>query len=136
MAEQNETTSGIPVAAGLGLAAVILGGLAIVLAVGVGLASFAVRLPVYGEWYFLPVVAIAIVLGMAAARNAAGVAGAVLGVVAMLVCIGFIVVDRAYGPDIRAQLERPAAQAMPAGLNLEQLMKMSRPGAPVTQPAK
>ena len=100
---QDSTPQSIPVHDGVGLAAVILGAAAVPSAVIVGLASLSVELPVFGVWWFLPVVAAAIGLGIFAARTTHGVAGATLGVVALVVCLVFVVVDRSYGPGIRGQ---------------------------------
>lgn len=118
----------IPVQSGVGLAAVILGGLCVPLSVYVGVQSLAAPLPTFGVWYFLPVVVAAIALGMFASRTAGGVAGAVLGVAALVICMGFIVVDRLYGPDLRSQLARQATvtNGPPAGLSPEQLMRAVR----------
>src|SRR5947209_2681840 len=118
----------IPVQAGVGLAAVILGGLCVPLSVYVGVQSLAAPLPTFGVWYFLPVVVAAIALGMFASRTAGGVAGAVLGVVALVICLGFVVVDRLYGPDLRNQLVHQSSifNGPPAGLDPEQLMRAVR----------
>ena len=113
----------IPAHAGLGLAAMILGALCIPVAVYLGVQSLAVALPVFGIWFFLPVVIAAIVIGMLGARSAHGVAGAVLGVAALLVCLSFILVDRAYGPEIRAQSKVISTPS--AAQKLDQLLKMS-----------
>ena len=124
----------IPIQAGLSLAAVILAASCVLLSVYVGVQSLAIQLPAFGIWYFLPVVVLAIVLGMLASRTAQGVAAAALGVVALLICMGFIVADRVYGPDIRAQLKSAAAPQMKLDqMKLEQLLKMSVP--PATRPA-
>ena len=127
----------IPVQSGVGLAAVILGGLCVPLSVYIGVQSLAAPLPMFGVWYFLPIVVGAIALGMFASRTAGGVAGAVLGVAALLICMGFIVVDRLYGPDLRSQLTRSAGAVTsgpPAGLDPEQLLRAVR-GA-TTQPGR
>ena len=118
----------IPVQSGVGLAAVILGGLCVPLSVYVGVQSLAAPLPTFGVWYFLPIVVAAIALGMFASRTAGGVAGAVLGVAALLICMGFIVIDRLYGPDLRGQLAHQStlSNSPPAGLDPEQLMRAVR----------
>ena len=126
-----EEETELPVHTGAGLAAVILGAACVPCAVVVGLASLAVSLPTFGVWWFLPVVAVAIMLGMFAARTRTGVAGAALGVAALLICLLFVLVDRSYGPDIRAQLRPPTAAA--PNLKLEQLLKSLPPAA--TRPA-
>jgi hypothetical protein len=123
----------IPVQAGMGLAAVILGALCIVLSIFVGIESLMIALPVFGVWFLLPLPLLAIVLGMLASRSASGVAGSVLGVIALLICLGFVVVDRIDGADIRAQIGHPAANSLPAGLSMDQLMKFTRAAA--SQPA-
>ena len=95
----------------------------------------AVSLPVFGLWFFLPVIVLAIVLGMLSSRTAHGVAGAALGVAALLICLCFTLADRMYGAEIRAQL-KPPAQAVP-GLKLDQLLKMKPSGGiefPTTKP--
>jgi len=120
----------IPAHAGLAMAAMMLGALCIPLAAYLGIQCLAISLPVFGLWFFLPVVVLAIVLGMFGARSAHGVAGAALGVVALLICLSFILIDRAYGPEIRAQLK--AAPPNPAVQNLDQLLKMK--GNPATKP--
>jgi hypothetical protein len=124
-AQTDEAT--IPTRSGLGLAALVLGGLCVPVAAYIGVQSLAVSLPVFGVWFFLPVVVIAIALGMFAAHDGRGVAGAALGVAALVVCLSFVLVDRMYGAEIRAQLRANAAPAgaTPAGINLEQLMKMA-----------
>src|SRR3982074_952146 len=111
----------IPVQSGLGLACVILGAVCIPLSVYVGMHSFAIELPAFGVWYLLPIVILTIILGMLASRTAQGIAGATLGVVALLICMAFILADRLYGPDIRAQSRTapPAAQVDP--MKLQQL---------------
>ena len=124
--------STIPAHAGLGLAAVILGAVCLPLVAYVGMKSFVVALPVFGLWFFLPVVVLAIVLGMLASRTAKGIAGATLGVAALLLCLCFTFADRMYGPQIRAQLK--PAQAAP-GLNVDQILKMKPMGGlPTTRP--
>jgi hypothetical protein len=124
--QADETT--IPTHPGLALAALILGALCVPVAAYVGVQSLAVSLPVFGVWFFLPVVVLAIGLGMFAAHDARGVAGAALGVAALLVCLTFVLVDRLYGPEIRAQLRAAAAAPATPPINLEQLMKVG--GAP------
>ena len=106
------------------------------MAVYLGVQCFAVSLPVFGLWFFLPVVVFAIVLGMLASRTSQGVAGATLGVAALLICLCFTLADRLYGSDIRAQL-KPTTPAA-SGLKLDQLLKM-KPGGfdfPTTRPAQ
>ena len=123
----------IPAHARIGLAAMILGALCIPVAVYLGIQSLAVSLPVFGIWFFLPVVIVAIVIGMLGARSAQGVAGALLGVAALLVCLSFILVDRVYGPEIRAQSKVLSTPSTPsAAQKLDQLLKMS--GNPVAKP--
>src|SRR5258708_24862973 len=120
---EKETPHAIPLPSGLGLAAVILGALCILLSIYIGVKSFAIQLPAFAVWYFLPVVVLAIVMGMLASRTAQGIAGAALGVVALLICMGFIVGDRMYGPQIRAQLR----VTPPPTAQIEQLLKMTSP---------
>ncbi len=120
----------IPAHAGLALAAMILGAICIPLAAYLGVQCLAVSLPVFGLWFFLPVVVLAIVLGMLGARSAHGVAGAALGVAALLICLSFILIDRAYGPEMRAQSK--AASPNPAAQKLDQLLKMT--GNPTSKP--
>jgi hypothetical protein len=119
--------------AGIGLAAVILGALSIVLSIFIGIESLMIALPVFGAWFVLPLPLLAVVLGMLASRSASGVAGTVLGVIALFICLGFVVVDRLDGADIRAQLSHPPANSLPAGLNMDQLMKFTHAAA--SQPA-
>jgi hypothetical protein len=125
----NSQPANIPTQAGIGLAAVILGALCIALSIFIGIESLMIALPVFGIWFFLPLPLLAIVLGMLASRSASGVAGAVLGVIALLVCLGFVVVDRLDGADIRAHLAHPPASSLPAGLSMEQLMKLTHSAA-------
>ena len=135
MSQLPVASDSIPVQSGVGLAAVILGAACVPLSVYVGVQALAVSLPAFGIWYFLPVVVAAIALGMFASRTVTGVAGAILGVAALLICMGFIVTDRLYGPDIRSQVARPAASnGLPTGLNPEQLMKAMH-GMPTTRSA-
>src|SRR5437763_14131022 len=98
-----ETHDSIPLHQGLGLAAAMLGALCIPLSIYVGMHSFAIQLPAFGVWYFLPIVILTIILGMLASHTAQGIAGATLGVVALLICLACILGDRRYGPAIRAQ---------------------------------
>jgi hypothetical protein len=123
----------IPVQAGVGLAAVILGALCIVLSIVIGIESLMIALPVFGVWFFLLLPLLAIVLGMLASRSATGVAGSVLGLIALLICLGFVVVDRLDGADIRAQIGHPPANSLPAGLSMDQLMKFTHTAT--SQPA-
>lgn len=113
----------IPTQTGLAYAAIILGAICIPIAAYLGIQSLAVSLPIFGLWFFLPVVVLAIVLGMLGARSAHGVAGAMLGVAALLICLSFIVIDRAYGPEIRSQSKINSPN--PAAQKLDQLLKMS-----------
>ena len=129
----NSEPTNIPTQAGIGLAAVILGALCVALSIFIGIESLMIALPVFGIWFFLPLPLLAIVLGMLASRSACGVAGAVLGVIALLICLGFVVVDRLDGAEIRAQLAHPPANSLPAGLSMDQLMKFTH--APALQPA-
>jgi hypothetical protein len=118
----------IPSQAGLGWAAMLLGATCIPAAAYLGVQSLSVSLPVFGLWFFIPVVVLAIVLGMLGSRTAHGVAGAALGVAALLLCLSFVIVDRLYGAEIRSQ-NRIVAPSLPPGLNLDQLMKLrSAPG--------
>lgn len=119
-----------PLHAGLGLAALILGGLAIPLAVVVGIVSFSVALPTYAVWWFVPIVAIAMGLGTFASRTPAGIAGATLGMVALVICLLFVVLDRTQGPEIRAQLHATHGSGEPP-IKLDQLLK-SLPLTPAT----
>ena len=121
----------IPTQTGLGLAALILGALCVPLAAYLGVHSLAVSLPVFGIWFFLPVVVLAIALGMLSSQHHRGVAGAALGVAALLVCLSFVAVDRMYGPGIRQQLA-PSPAAQP-GLRMEDILKLTGP-PPATQP--
>jgi hypothetical protein len=128
----------IPAQAGLGWAAMVLGAVCIPVAAYLGVQCLAVSLPVFGIWFFLPVVVLAIVLGMVAARTPQGVAGAALGVGALVVCLSFVLVDRIYGPSIREQIKNASAPT-PAALKLDQLLKLTGnvPGGqqrPATQP--
>lgn len=128
----------IPAQAGLGWAAMVLGALCIPVSAYLGIHCLAVALPVFGIWFFLPVVVLAIVLGMVAARSPQGVAGATLGVGALLVCLSFVLVDRMYGSTIREQIKN-ASGPPPAALKLDQLLKLTAnpPGGqvkPATQP--
>ena len=121
----------IPTHAGIGLAAVILGTACLPLTAYLGCKSLAVTLPVFGLWFFLPVIAVAIGMGAFAARSAHGVAGAALGVVALVMCLMFVMVERSYGPQIRGQLR--GGGASPASqVDIEQLLKL---GASATQPS-
>jgi hypothetical protein len=124
MPETAPVESPIPVHAGLGLAALVLGGVSIPVAAFLGVHCLVVSLPVFGLWFFLPVIVMAIALGMLAARSAQGVAGATLGVAALVLCVSFVLIDRSYGADIRAQL-RPASAPSPSIMKLDQLMKMT-----------
>src|SRR5262249_52330103 len=113
------------------LAAVILGAACVPLTAYLGCKSLAVSLPVFGLWFFLPVIAIAIGMGAFASRSAQGVAGAALGVAALVMGLTFVVVDRSYGPQIRAQLRAGASRA--SQVDIEQLLKL---GASATQPSR
>lgn len=124
------TEPSIPTHTGLAYAAIILGAICIPIAAYLGIQSLAVSLPIFGLWFFLPVVVLAIVLGMLGARSAHGVAGAMLGVAALLICLSFIVIDRAYGPEIRSQSKINSPN--PAAQKLDQLLKMS--GNSASQP--
>jgi hypothetical protein len=123
----------IPIHAGIGVAAVILGALCVALSIFIGIESLMIALPVFGVWFVLPLPLLTIALGMLASRSASGVAGAVLGVIALFICLGFVVVDRLDGADIRAQLTHPPANSLPSGLSMDQLMKFSHAAA--SQPA-
>jgi hypothetical protein len=131
MPEDDRSAAGsIPTHAGVGLAALILGTACLPLTAYLGCKSLAVSLPVFGLWFFLPVIAMAIAMGAFASRCAQGVAGAALGVAALMMCLTFVVVERSYGPQIRGQLrgaENPASQ-----VDIEQLLKL---GASATQPS-
>jgi hypothetical protein len=124
----------IPSHAGLGWAALILGALCIPITAYLGVHSLAVSLPVFGLWFFLPVILLAIVLGIIASRSAHGVAGAALGVAALVLCLTFVIVDRWYGPDVRAQVRAPSVPAGPP-IDLQKLLKLSEPPPPATRPA-
>jgi hypothetical protein len=126
------SVTSIPTHTGIGLAAVILGTACLPLTAYLGCKSLAVSLPVFGLWFFLPVIAIAIGMGAFASRSAQGVAGAALGVAALVMCLTFVVVDRSYGPRIRGQLRGDGAS--PASqVDIEQLLKL---GASATQPSR
>ena len=112
----------IPTQTGLGLAAVVLGALCLPVSAYLGVQCLSVSLPVFGLWFFLPVVVLAIVLGMLAARTPQGIAGATLGVAALLMCLSFTLVERMYGSEIRAQVRSESPP--PASLKAEQLMKL------------
>jgi hypothetical protein len=112
----------IPTQTGLGLAAVVLGAICLPVSAYLGVQCLSISLPVFGLWFFLPVVVLAIVLGMLAARTPQGIAGAVLGVAALLTCLSFTLVERMYGPEIRAQIR--SESAAPPSLKAEQLMKL------------
>ena len=116
----------IPSQAGLGWAAMLLGATCIPAAAYLGVQALSVSLPVFGLWFFLPVVVMAIALGMLGSRTSQGVAGAALGVAALLLCLSFVVVDRMYGAEIRAQT-KVASPAPPPAFNFEQLLKMQGP---------
>lgn len=117
-----------PLHRGVGLAAVILGAACVPVAVYVGVQSLAVNLPVFGIWYFLPLTVIAIALGIYASHFPTGIAGAILGVVSLLICMGFIVFDRVEGAELRAQLKQPSiSTSLPPGLSSDQLLRALHP---------
>jgi hypothetical protein len=64
---------------------------------------------------------------MLASRTTHGTAGAILGVIALLICLGFVALDRLEGPTIRAQLNHASPSNQPASLTMDQLIKMTRP---------
>lgn len=130
----DSTDTPIPSHAGLAWAALILGALSVPLTAYLGVQSLAVSLPVFGLWFFLPIIVLAIILGIFASRAPHGVAGAALAVVALLLCLTFVVVDRSYGPQIRAQVRPPPGSAAGAAgpIDLERLLK-SGDGVPATQ---
>ena len=126
----------IPTQTGLGLAAVVLGAICLPVSAYLGVQCLSISLPVFGLWFFLPVVVLAILLGMLAARTPQGIAGAILGVAAMLTCLSFTLVERKYGPEIRAQIR--VESSAPASLKAEQLMKLmgNLPAVPKSEASK
>jgi hypothetical protein len=130
MRDDGSSAASIPTHAGIGLAALILGTACLPLTAYLGCRSLVVSLPVFGLWFFLPIIAIAIGMGAFASRSAQGVAGAALGVVALVMCLMFVVVDRSYGPQIRGQVRGGASPA--SQVDIEQLLKL---GASATQPS-
>jgi hypothetical protein len=138
MSQTAAIESPVPIQSGVGLAAMILGALCLPTAACLGVACLTVALPVFGLWFFVPVIAFAIVLGMIASRTAQGVAGAILSIAALILCMMFVLVDRSYGPDIRQQLNHSAAPSS-SMMKLDQLFKMSGDlpklnASPTTQP--
>jgi hypothetical protein len=131
-ADDRSSAASIPAHSGIGLAALVLGTACLPLTAYLGCKSLAVSLPVFGLWFFLPVITISIGMGAFASRSAQGVAGAALGVTALVICLTFVVVDRSYGPQIRGQLRGGASPAS-SRIDIEQLLKL---GASATQPSR
>ena len=123
----------VPAQAGLAMAALILGAICVPLSAYVGVQSLAVSLPVFGVWFIVPVVIVAMALGTFAARSHLGVAGAALGVAAFLLCMTFFLFDRLYGTDIRAQL-RPPSQLRATQIDQATLEQLSRQLADPSSP--
>src|SRR5438552_2637968 len=123
MSERSETV--VPWRAGLAWAAMILGAMCVPVSAYIGVHSLAVSLPVFGVWFFLPVVGLAILMGIFASGSAQGAAGAALGVAALVLCLTFVVVDRSYGPEIRAQLRAPASDGARVPIDIERLLRLA-----------
>ena len=131
--QSSDSDTQIPSRLGFGLASVISGAIAILLTGLVGVCGFVVSTPVFLVWFLMPIIIITVILGMIAANNPKGVAGATLGLIAFILAMTFVFVDRMYGPDIRAQLT--AQSSKPPALNLDALFQAGTKAiGPTTRP--